>query len=151
MTRIAQCHCGQLKLSCEGEPYPVVQCHCELCQRRTGSPFQIGAWFEKENVTFEGDSSEFMRSTGDDGLSVTFNFCPVCGTSVWWLSPRPDGPLKGKVGIAGGCFADGDFPAPTISIYEKHRHAWVSVPEGIPCFAEGLEMDKFRGMIEDRA
>lgn len=142
MTRTAQCHCGQVKLTCEGEPSPVIACHCQLCQRRTGSPIHIGAWFDRENVKFEGETTEYTRTTGDAGLPVTFNFCPTCGTSIWWLSPRPNGPLSGKVGIAGGCFADPDFPPPNISLYEKRRHSWISVPEGTACFKEIPDMSQ---------
>ena len=29
-----------------------------------------------------------------------------------------------------GVFADPAFPAPTISVYEERRHAWVATPEG---------------------
>ncbi len=32
------------------------------------------------------------------------------------------------IGIAVGCFADPDFPAPKISLYEKRRHKWLEVP-----------------------
>ena len=149
MTRIAQCQCGQVKLTCKGEPFPIVACHCELCQRRTGAPVHIGAWFKNDNVHFEGETTKFTRTNGDAGLSITFNFCPVCGTSVWWLPARADGPLGGKVGIAGGCFADGSFPSPTISIYEKHRHKWISVPEEIPCFMESPNASQFQELMSD--
>lgn len=138
MTRVAQCHCGQLQLSCEGEPYPVVACHCQLCQRRTGSLFHIAAWYEKHRVVFEGRASQFTRDNGDAGLEMTFNFCPDCGTSVWWQSPRSEGPTAGKIGVAAGCFADCDFPPPTVSIYEKHKHSWIDAPEGTPCFKAGI-------------
>jgi hypothetical protein len=131
MTRVAECHCGQVKLTCEGEPYPVILCNCQLCQRRTGSPIHIGAWFDKENVTFEGETKEFTRTSGDRGMPITFNFCPICGTSIWW-----EGLSAEKVGIAGGCFADPDFPPPTISVYDKRRHPWIRVPDGVPCFME---------------
>ncbi len=136
MTRIAQCHCGKVKLTCEGEPNPVIMCSCQLCQRRTGSPVHIGAWFETEHVTIEGKTTEFTRTSGDRGMKATFNFCPVCGTSIWWGHPLTDGPFAGKIGIAGGCFADSNFPPPTIAIYDKRRHPWIPVPDGIPCFTD---------------
>lgn len=109
-------------------------CHCQLCQRRTGSLFHVAAWFPVASVTFEGTTREFTRATGDRGAPMTFNFCPTCGTSVWWRSAF-GGPLAERVGIAAGCFADPDFPRPTVSIYEKRRHPWIRMPEGTPCFA----------------
>ena len=127
MTRIAQCHCGQVKITCEGEPYPVVMCSCRLCQRRTGALFHIGAWFPIENVRIEGETRPFV-SIRDSGREAAVNFCPNCGTSIWWEG------IPGKIGVAGGCFADPDFPAPTMSVYEQTRHPWFNVPEGIPRF-----------------
>lgn len=136
-TRVAKCHCGEVEITCYGDPDPIVMCHCELCQRRTGSLFHIAAWFEKDKVKISGSTTEYTRTTGDAGLPFTFNFCPKCGTSIWWPPARPDGPLEGKIGVAGGCFADADFPSPTVSIYEKHRHGWVLPPESAKCFDAG--------------
>jgi hypothetical protein len=127
MTRIAQCHCGQVKITCEGEPDPVVMCSCRLCQRRTGSPFQIGAYFLAENVQIEGETRTF-HSIRDSGRDGPVNICPSCGTSIWWEG------FPGMIGVAGGCFGDPDFPQPTVSVYERTKHPWISVPEGIPRF-----------------
>ena len=130
--RVARCHCGVVALSCAGEPHPIVMCHCLLCQRRTGAPFHIAAWFPEQDVVFTGQTRPFTRTTGDSGRPFTFNLCAECGTSIWWRSRSPL--LAGKVGVAGGCFADSDFPPPTVSIYEQHRQPWVSVPEGASSF-----------------
>lgn len=137
MTRIAQCHCGQVTITCEGEPDPVVMCHCLLCQRRTGVPFQIGAYFLKENIRIEGETKPYV-SIRDSGMEAAVNLCPDCGTSIWWEG------FPGRLGIAGGCFADPEFPQPMVSVYERSRHPWVSVPDGIARFetmptAEWLE------------
>jgi hypothetical protein len=139
MIRIAKCHCGEVQLTCKGEPYPVLMCSCELCQRRTGAPVHIGAWFAIEDVKIEGTTTAFTRTTGDMGSDATFNFCPKCGTSIWW-GGRKQGFLAGKIGIAGGCFADRDFPPPTHACYEKRRHSWIKAPEGTQSF-EGMPTD----------
>jgi hypothetical protein len=39
--------------------------------------------------------------------------------------------FPGKIGIAGGCFADPDFPPLTISVYERTKHPWIHLPEGV--------------------
>jgi hypothetical protein len=135
MTRVAQCHCGQVKITCKGEPRPVVMCSCQLCQRRTGSLIHIGAWFAAEDVQIDGETKAFTRTTGDLGIEATFNFCPNCGTSIWWPG-HPAGLLAGRIGVAGGCFADPEFPLPTVAIYDKRRHPWVPAPEGTPCFMD---------------
>ena len=136
--RIASCHCGEVRITCLGEPDPVVICHCELCQRRTGSLFHIAVWFEQSSVTITGTTKAYTRTNGDAGLPFTFNFCTACGTSIWWLPARSDGPLKNKIGVAGGCFADHDLPKPTVSIYEKHMHSWITPPSSTQRHEAGL-------------
>ena len=136
--RVAKCHCGEIEITCHGEPGPVIMCHCELCQRRTGSLFSIAVWFDRDSVEIAGTTKEYTRTTGDAGLPFTFNICPECGTSIWWFAARPGGPLQDKVGIAGGCFADTELPPPTVSIYEKHMHDWAAPPTPIESHDAGL-------------
>jgi hypothetical protein len=138
MAHVAECHCGEVQIVCRSEPDPVVICHCELCQRRTGSFFHVAAWFALDTVQISGTTRAYTRTTGDAGLPFTFNFCINCGTSIWWRTVHPEGPLGDKIGIAGGCFAEKDFPAPTVSIYEKHKHSWLSLPPGIRSYEAGM-------------
>jgi hypothetical protein len=119
MIRQASCACGQLKLACEGGPVRISMCHCLACQKRTGSAFGVQARFPRERVKIEGRASQFNR-----GNSLTFNFCPICGSTVYWQqSTQPD-----LIAVAVGAFADPHFPAPRHSVYERRRHPWVSVP-----------------------
>lgn len=135
-TYIAQCHCGQVKISCKGEPRAVFMCSCTLCQRRTGSLLHIGAWWPMDDVTMEGETKLFTRNTGEMGLDADFNFCPECGTTMWWGGETEGvGPLVGHYGIAGGCFADPELPPPIISVYERTKHPWINAPEGTKRFS----------------
>ncbi len=119
--RRAACNCGQLHLTCEGEPVRISMCHCLECQRRTGAVFGNQAWFERRQVTsITGSSTQFKR-VADSGRSVTFQFCPVCGSTVYWEAEG--GP--GLLAVAVGSFADPDFPAPKHSVWERRRHRWV--------------------------
>lgn len=124
MTRRAACNCGQLVVTCEGEPARVSVCHCLECQRRTGSVFSSQAWFKRENITdISGNSSEFSRLS-DDGRSLTFHFCPVCGSTVYWEAEL----FSGLMAVGVGSFADPTFPGPKHSIWERRRHHWVAMP-----------------------
>jgi len=119
VTRRATCSCGQLALTCEGEPVRVSICHCLACQQRTGSVFGVQARFARDRVVIEGTAARFTR-VGDSGGHVTFHFCPRCGSTVYW---EPDG-LPDFVVVAVGAFADPSFPPPTVSVYEARRHGW---------------------------
>ena len=126
MAREAHCCCGQLRLTCEGEPVRIAICHCIECQRRTGSVFGTAARFPRAQVTkIEGRSSTFER-VADSGNLLTFHFCPDCGTTVYWeLARSPD-----VIAVAVGTFADPAFPAPRHSVYERWHHDWVDI--GLP-------------------
>ena len=121
--RLASCSCGQLTAHVTDEPVRVAICHCLACQRRTGSVFGHQARFRRENVSVSGTSTEYVR-VGDRGSSVSFNFCPHCGSTVYY---RLEG-LNEYIGIPVGAFADPSFPEPTVSVYEDRMHGWVTPP-----------------------
>lgn len=118
--RTATCACGQLRIRCAGEPLKVSLCHCLECQRRTGAPFGIGAFFDSAATEPAGESRIFRRGS-DSGHPIDFHFCGECGSTVFWYPAR----MPALVAVGVGSFADPTFPAPSQSVYEQHRHAWV--------------------------
>jgi hypothetical protein len=80
--RMASCSCGQLRITCEGEPLRISICHCLECQKRTGSVFAVQARFSRQRVKIEGRASHWTR-VGDSGGAATFGFCPVCASTVY--------------------------------------------------------------------
>jgi hypothetical protein len=127
ISRVATCSCGQLRLTCEGEPVRLSMCHCLECQKRTGSVFGTQARFPRAGVTIEGRRTQWTRA-GDSGELCTFSFCPVCGSTVCW---EPAG-LPDFISVAVGAFADPSFPPPRVSVYEVRRHPWVFTAGDLP-------------------
>lgn len=123
-SRVASCSCGQLRVTCEGEPVRISICHCLECQKRTGSVFGAQARFPSESVAVEGRATRWTRR-GDSGGSATFGFCPVCGATVYWELP-------GFVTVAVGAFADPTFPPPHVSVYEERKHPWALARDQLP-------------------
>ena len=130
--RLARCACGQLRVTAQGDPEIVVACNCTECQRRTGSPFGVGAYYRRDRVSpIEGRSSLHAR-TAPSGRSLVNHFCPNCGTTVYWtLEMRPE-----HYGIAVGCFADPAFPPPVRAVWAEGKHDWVSFPDDWPVFEQ---------------
>jgi hypothetical protein len=126
-SRTASCSCGQLRLTCEGEPVRISICHCLECQKRTGSVFATQARFPRERVTIEGRATQWTR-LGDSGQGATFNFCPVCGSTVYW---EPSG-MPDFLSVAVGAFADPSFPPPHVSVYEERQHPWALAVRELP-------------------
>lgn len=126
MERTACCQCGSLRATVTGEPVVVNVCHCRACQRRTGAVMHSGVYFNKSQVRIEGPEKIYTRDA-TQGRTISFHFCPTCGSSVYWhLDLRPD-----HYGIAVGAFADPGFPPPSYSVWEETRHPWLTLPDGI--------------------
>ncbi|MGB3722758.1 MAG: GFA family protein [Pacificimonas sp.] len=122
MRREAKCACGQVTAKVSGEPYAVVMCHCRACQRRSGSPYGVSAYFLRDQVELSGTTKAFVRP-GASGTDLQNYFCPDCGTTVYWLTElHADG-----MGIAYGLFEDATLSAPGRSVWETSRHDWVPV------------------------
>ena len=120
--RTASCRCGQLTATCEGEPVRVSVCHCLACQQRSGSAFAVQARWPATQVVIEGPSKGWTR-VADSGDSITFNFCPNCGSTVHFAGGNsPD-----LIAIPVGAFADPGFPPPAFSVWEEHKHPWVAI------------------------
>lgn len=118
-TRVASCSCGQLRITCEGEPLRISICHCLECQKRTGSIFSAQARFHWSSAVVEGEASQWSRR-GDSGGTATFHFCATCGSTLYWTPLE----MPEFVVVATGGFADPSFPPPHVSVYEDRQHPW---------------------------
>ncbi|MBX4935995.1 GFA family protein [Rhizobium binae] len=120
MKREASCSCGQLSIAADGEVVKISACHCQACQRRTGSAFGVAVFFNKKDLTISGVSNSYSRS-GDSGRSIEFRFCPDCRSTVYWMPEF----RRNLVAVALGCFAEPASLIPTQSVYEERRLGWV--------------------------
>jgi hypothetical protein len=137
-TREAACHCGQLRLEVEGDPFAVSICNCLDCQRRTGSAFGMQSGFKADQVQVTGRYNDYSRiSTEADKKEHVFHFCPECGSQVFYTEPDdPD-----LIVVSTGSFADPSFPPPAESGYDSRRHPWVGLPDSVRLNAPELWWD----------
>src|SRR3954453_20585109 len=143
--REAACHCGQLRLEVEGEPFAVSICNCLACQRRTGSAFGMQAGFKTDQGKFAGRFRDYTPASDEaDRKEHVFHFCPDCGSQVFSTEPsEPD-----LVVISVGSFADASFPPPTESGYDSRRHPWVELPDSVRRFAPELWWESARPLFD---
>ena len=128
----AECQCGQLSVQLPGPTTAVVACHCVACQRRSGSPFGVLAYYSADQVSIEGQAKRFERPTDEGNRFETF-FCPNCGSTVYAKA----GKHPTMIGVAVGAIADPDFQAPVRSVWEQSMHRWVSIPGEAQHFPKG--------------
>ena len=128
----AECQCGELAVELPGPAPAVVACHCIACQRRSGSPFGVLAYYLAEQLAITGEAARFERRTDEGNLFETF-FCRTCGSTVYAkTSKHPT-----LIGVAFGAIADPNFQAPARSVWEQSMHHWVKMPGEVEHFSKG--------------
>jgi hypothetical protein len=100
----------------------VVACHCLDCQRRTGAPCGVGAFYPVDAVAIFGAPKEFTRDAARGGKLRTY-FCSNCGSTIYWKSDN----LPSLIGVAVGALADPKYPAPVRSVFEQSKYNWVQI------------------------
>ena len=128
----ALCQCGQLTADLPPSAPAVVACHCIYCQRRTGSPFGVLAYYPADQVVVSGEAKRFTRPTASGARFETV-FCPHCGSTLAGIASKH----PGLIGIAVGAVADPHFPPPVRSVWETSMHPWVRMPDDVQHFPEG--------------
>jgi hypothetical protein len=126
--RTATCACGQLRIELAGDPVIVSSCHCLACQRRTGALFGSTSFFARSQTRAMAGERHTYRRQGDSGGWLTFNFCPTCGSSVFWEIER----MPDMVCVAVGAFADPSFPPAGRTVWTTTKHEWLTFPATIP-------------------
>jgi hypothetical protein len=127
----AQCSCGALTLTLPGRPKLVVACHCLECQRRTGAPFGVGAFYPVDAVIVSVSQKTFTRDAASGGKVHTY-FCPNCGSTIYWKAEN----LPSLIGVAVGALADPNCTAPARSVFEESKHNWVQIDGAVEHFQQ---------------
>ena len=125
--------CGQASITVDALPSMHGVCHCTNCKRRTGSAFGISAYFDRTAVVQQrGETKTYTFHHTAQNHDQERHFCSHCGTTLFWfVSSVPE-----KIGIAGGCFADGGLPEPSYSVTDRKRESWVSLPQHWEVYAD---------------
>lgn len=125
MKRLATCSCGKLTALAAGDPITISVCHCSACRKRTGSAFGVAVFFDKEKVECAGVSETYSR-LGRSGKSITFHFCPSCGSTVYWLPEFRDQ----LIAVALGCFQEPETLTPVQSAFSENALPWITLDIG---------------------
>ena len=122
MTRKATCCCGKCTIEVDGKPVINAVCHCRNCQKRTGSAFGWSTYFTDDQIgSRSGDVGVYAIG---GAKSQQRWFCKNCGSTLFWKVAF----LPGHIGVAGGCFADNPLEAPSVTVSNGSRCAWVGLP-----------------------
>lgn len=126
----ASCQCGRLTAEVPGPTAAVVACHCRACQKRSGAPFGVAAYWPHADVSITGEAQQFDRPTDAGGEFSQF-FCPASGTTDYMRGTKN----PAVTGIPIGLFDDPPALQPIRSVWEISRHPWVEIPTAHQHFA----------------
>jgi len=128
-----KCLCGAITYLVKNNPLMSGCCHCDDCQRQTGSSFAPLLIFNKTDFSLTGGTLKEFNSSGGSSKSVKRGFCCVCGTSIYtWYEVTP----KFLVVMAGTLDDKNNF-LPEWDIYSDQAQQWISFPEGHKVFRSG--------------
>jgi hypothetical protein len=127
------CLCGAVRYRVANQPQRASVCNCRTCQRRTGSAFGFGAYFDEKDVSLRGKLQAYELRSDETRRWLRNEFCPVCGTTVsWTLEAQP-----GMRAIAVGTFDDPKWLRPRRFAWMRSAHPWVVPPADVEVFDKG--------------
>ena len=123
------CLCGAVRYEVEGSPLVVAHCHCNDCQRGSGTGHSTGAMFPADRMRLTGPVTEFKVGS-DNGNEVTRVFCPACGSPILG---RNSG-MAGYLTIAMGTLDDSSGFEPQVVVFARSRKPWDIMDESLPTY-----------------
>ena len=127
-----RCLCGSITYSCSAEALHTSVCHCESCQRQTGTAFSTIVAVPKETFLLEGAEALGEHvSEGDSGKPVRRNFCKNCGSPIFSIVEV----VPSLVIIKAGTLDDKSWLEPKAHYWCSDAQPWVEIPEEIQQFS----------------
>lgn len=125
------CRCGEITLAISNKPKMTTQCHCQDCQKATGTGHISLAFFAENDVKINGIAKGYTVTT-DRGNQSTRYFCPNCGSRLYGINSG----RHGIISVAVGCLDENSWYSPNAVVYCKHRPVWDATSTDIPNFDE---------------
>ena len=121
MSLRAQCACKAVSIELADDPIRCFLCHCDYCQRMTGSVGNAVAVFrETDVVSLSGDYHE-LHAQMDNWPDVRRYLCPKCYSNVHWVNPKA---FPGMRLVSLGCLDDPSAFKLTRTVQNQFRPTW---------------------------
>ncbi|EAW13235.1 GFA family protein [Aspergillus clavatus NRRL 1] len=131
-TRSGSCLCGAVQYKLAGDPEKLFICHCESCQKATGSAFMANCWYQESQleITQGQDSIQVYNDKATaTGEPLQRSFCGTCGSRLFH---RNNSMVEAQyVSVSSGTIDDRDGLEPTIELWQRNRRPWLAPLDGI--------------------
>ena len=119
MSYRAQCACKEVSITVSNDPVRCFACHCDYCQRTTGSVGITAAVFrEHDIVAIEG---KFQVFTLPQSPGTERHFCANCGCGLHWVNPNAFPEMRI---VSLGCFDDPSAWDLSRTFQNQYRPVW---------------------------
>ena len=82
------CQCGAIRYEADVDPATSSVCHCNDCQKFSGSPWRASVRGRMADLRIEGEPRIYLK-TAESGSKRGQAFCPNCGSALYAFTP-PD-------------------------------------------------------------
>ena len=121
-----QCHCGAVRYEMPAETVHAALCHCADCRRHAGAPMVMWGLVPLDRIRIEGEVATYESS--EHGRR---QFCPKCGTSLFYLNEEI---FPGLIDVQVATLDDPDAIAPTAQIQLAEGIGWMGTAHELPRF-----------------
>lgn len=124
------CLCGAAKFEVQGEFDSFYLCHCQHCQKDTGSAHAANLFSQSAKLVWHS-GAETVTSFMLPGTRHSKSFCKVCGSAL------PSTQIEGLLVVPAGCLDTNIDMTPTAHIFSSSKAAWDAELGEVPEF-DGL-------------
>ena len=131
------CACGSIRYQLLDKPMFVHCCHCDDCQRLTGSAFVLNAIIETQAIKLLRGKPVAVPVPRENGPHDIYR-CPRCQTALWSDYGRRPNLRFVRVGTL-------DKPGalkPDVHIYTRWKAKWLKLPKRTPSFRDYYNSSK---------
>ena len=131
------CACGSIRYQLLDKPMFVHCCHCDDCQRLTGSAFVLNAIIETQAIKLLRGKPVAVPVPRENGPHDIYR-CPMCQTALWSDYGRRPNLRFVRVGTL-------DKPGalkPDVHIYTRWKANWLKLPKRTPSFRDYYKSSK---------
>jgi hypothetical protein len=128
-----QCHCGAISFTAIVDPFKVIVCHCEDCQKLSGAPFRAVLPTPVEKVSLTGTPKHYVKVAASGNRRVQA-FCGECGTQLY--ATEADS-LK-VLNLRLGCINERAQLPPVAQVWGQSVLPWLRLLPAVPLHVKGL-------------
>jgi len=128
---IGSCLCGTVSFEVKGDFDSFYLCHCQHCQKDTGSAHAANLFSHSAKLTWQS-GVDAVTSFTLPGTRHNKSFCKLCGSSL------PNTQVEGLLVVPAGCLDTKVTMLPKAHIFTSSKAAWdkglgeVRAFEGLP-------------------